>query len=55
MNEREVRAKALEIAVALIAALPEKEKIAFLDRTAELTAEQVVVTAAGFFAKYIKG
>ena len=54
-QEPEIRAKALEATIALIAALPENEAIALLNSSQELVAEQVIVVMADRFAKYIKG
>jgi hypothetical protein len=53
MNEHEIRARALDAAIAMLAALPEKEKIAMLSSDDRLTPEAAIVGKAMKFARYI--
>ena len=60
-KDEEIRAKALDAAIALLAALPENETMAMLNNATailgeekkELTTEQAVVGLAMKFARYI--
>ena len=54
-KDEEIRAKALELAIAMVAALPDNEKMKMLNRSADLTAEQVIAVEARRIAELIRG